>query len=338
VRRFLISVCLVVSGVFAAAGTGLAGTTPAPRHTKPAAHHRHRHHARSRHHRRRRHVHHRKHKRRIHRRKKARPVPAPSPPAVPTASTAGPIQHVVWILMENEDFGSIMGSSSAPYINSLANSYGLATDYSAISHPSLPNYIALTSGSTQGIADDSDPSSHPLNVPSIFSELASGASRSLEQDMTSNCAGGSAGEYAVRHNPEAYYTNLGSDCGNYDVPLGVAPDLSTRFTFVTPNLINDMHDGTISDGDKFLQAFVPALMATPQYQSGNTAIFITWDEGTGSSGNQVPCIVISPYTHGVKDATPYTHYSLLRTTEELLGLPLLGNAASATSMRGKFGF
>jgi phospholipase C len=338
VRRILISVCLVVSGVFATADTGLAGTAPAPthaRHAKPGTHHRRHHRARAHHHRRRRHVHHRKHKRRVHRRKKA---PTVRPPAVPTVSTGGPIQHVVWILMENEGFGSIIGSSSAPYINSLANTYGLASDYAAISHPSLPNYIALTSGSTQGIADDSDPSSHPLNVPSIFSELAAGASRSLEQDMTSNCAKGSAGEYAVRHNPEAYYTNLGTDCGNYDVPLGSVPDLSARFTFVTPNLINDMHDGTISDGDKFLQTFVPAAMATPQYLSGSTAIFITWDEGTGSGSNQVPCIVISPYTHGVKNATPYTHYSLLRTTEELLGLPLLGDAASATSMRGTFGF
>jgi phosphatidylinositol-3-phosphatase len=239
--------------------------------------------------------------------------------------------------MENEDYGAIIGSTSAPYINGLASTYGLAMDYSAISHPSLPNYIALTSGSDQGISDDSDPSSHPLNVPSIFSELPGGASRSLEQNMTSSCSRTNAGEYAVRHNPETYYTNLGADCSTYDVPLSSVPDLSARFTFVTPNLINDMHDGTIADGDNFLASFVPTLLATPQYQSGSTAIFITWDEGSGSS-NQVPCIVISPYTHAVKDSTPYTHYSLLRTTEELLGVPLLGNAASANSMRGKFGF
>jgi hypothetical protein len=239
--------------------------------------------------------------------------------------------------MENENLGSIIGSSSAPYINSLANAYGLATDYSAISHPSLPNYIALTSGSDQGITDDSDPSSHPLSVPSIFSQLTAGASRSLEQNMTASCGRSNAGEYAVRHNPETYYTNLGTDCANYDVPLGALPDTSARFTFVTPNLINDMHDGTIADGDSFLAAFVPELLATPQYRTGSTAIFITWDEGSDSS-NQVPCIVISPYTHGVKDATAYTHYSLLRTTEELLGLPLLANAATANSMRGKFGF
>ena len=248
------------------------------------------------------------------------------------------IQHVVWILMENQDYSSIVGSGSAPYINRLGNRYGLATHDSAISHPSLPNYIALTSGGDQGISDDSGPSSHRLNVPSIFSQLPGGASRSLEQGMPSRCAKDDSGEYAVRHNPETYYTNLGQACAHYDVPFGGAPDLSARFTFVTPNLINDMHDGSVSDGDRFLKAYVPALMATPQYRAGHTAIFITWDENAGAGGNQVPCIVISPYTHGVKDGTHYTHYSLLRTTEQLLGLRPLGNARSARSMLGKFGF
>jgi hypothetical protein len=247
------------------------------------------------------------------------------------------IQHVVWVLMENKDYSSVIGSGSAPYINGLARRYGLATNYSAISHPSLPNYIALTSGSDQGISDDSDPSSHPLNVPSIFSQLPGGASRSLEQGMPSHCARGDSGEYAVRHNPETYYTNLGQGCNRYDVPFGAKPDLSARFTFVTPNLINDMHDGSVGDGDRFLQGYVPALMATPQYRARNTVIFITWDENEGGGNNQVPCIVISPFTHTVKDGTRYTHYSLLRTTEALLGLPLLGNARSANSMTGKFG-
>ena len=252
--------------------------------------------------------------------------------------STGQIRHVVWVLMENQDYGSIIGSGSAPYINSLANTYGVATDYSAISHPSLPNYIGLTSGSDQGITDDGGPSSHALNVPSIFSQLPGGASQSLEEGMPSNCDTSDSGQYAVRHNPEAYYTNLGGACGSYDVPLGAVTDLTARFTLVTPNVTDDMHDGTISDGDNFLRGFVPKLMATPAYQSGTTAIFIVWDENSGSSGNQVPCIVISPYTHAVKDGTSYTHYSLLRTTEELLGLPLLANAATANSMAGKFGF
>jgi hypothetical protein len=256
----------------------------------------------------------------------------------PSATHRHKIQHVVWVLMENKDYSSVVGPGSAPYINRLARRYGLATDYSAISHPSLPNYIALTSGSDQGISDDSDPSSHRLNVPSIFSQLPGGGSRSLEQGMPSNCAKSDSGGYAVRHNPETYYTNLGQECRRDDVPFGAKPDLSARFTFVTPNLTNDMHDGSIGDGDRFLQSYVPALMATPQYRSGGTVIFIVWDENEGGSGNRVPCIVISPFTHGVRDGTRYSHYSLLRTTEALLGLPLLGHARSAAPMLGRFGF
>ena len=240
--------------------------------------------------------------------------------------------------MENKDYSSVIGSGAAPYINRLAHRYGLATDYSAISHPSLPNYIALTSGSTQGISDDSGPSSHWLGAPSIFSQLPHGASRSLEQNMPSNCAKDDAGGYAVRHNPEAYYTNLGQECSRYDVPFGAKPNLAARFTFITPNLTNDMHDGSIQDGNRFLQSYVPTLMATPQYRAGDTVIFLTWDENEGAGGNQVPCIVISPYTHGVRSGARYSHYSLLRTTESLLGLPLLGGARSAGSMRGAFGF
>jgi acid phosphatase len=155
--------------------------------------------------------------------------------------------------------------------------------------------------------------------------------------MPRNCARDDDGEYAVRHNPEVYYTNLGRDCTRYDVPLGAKPNLAARFTFVTPNLIDDMHDGSIADGDRFLRSYVPALMATSQYRAGDTVIFITWDENDGAGGNQVPCIVISPFTHGVRDHTRYTHYSLLRTTEELLRLPFLAGARSATSMVGKFG-
>jgi phosphatidylinositol-3-phosphatase len=230
------------------------------------------------------------------------------------------ISHVVWILMENKDYSSVIGSGAAPYINHLAHDYGLATRYSAISHPSLPNYIALTSGGTQGISDDC------------------GASRSLEQGMPSRCATNDSGNYAVRHNPEAYYTNVRRECSSSDVPFGAKPDLQARFTLVTPNLVDDMHDGSVADGNRFLQHYVPALMATPQYRARNTVIFIVWDENEGAGGNRVPCIVISPFTHGVRDSTSYSHYSLLRTTEALLGLPFLGGARSAHAMVGRFGF
>jgi hypothetical protein len=250
--------------------------------------------------------------------------------------------HVVWVVMENHSYDQIIGNtSSAPYINSLAQRYGSATNMQAESHPSLPNYIAMTSGSTQGITDDFEPSSHPLSVENIFHQLPGGRSRSLEESMPSNCYKVNSSPYAVRHNPEAYYTNLGSDCTSYDVPLGSAPDLSAAFTFITPNICHDMHtnscpgsaDPTLQ-GDQWLRGFVPKLLATPQYQAGNTVIFITWDEGRGS--NHIPTLVLSPTTSHVQPSTAFTHYSMLRTTEEMLGLPPIGGAVSAASMRAAF--
>ena len=267
---------------------------------------------------------------------------ATSPPSSRHGRPA--IRHVVWILMENKS-PDVLDSPGAPYLSGLARTYGYAADYRAIAHPSLPNYIALTSGSTHGVSHDwspgvpGQPMTYALDVPSIFSQLPGGRSRSLAESMSRNCERMNSFPYLVRHNPEVYYTNLGSDCSNYDVPFRPTPDLSAAFTFVAPNAINDMHNGTIQDGDTFLASFVPKLMATPQYRAGTTVIFITWDESEVDTGpNRVPLIVISPYTHRVVDNHAYTHYSLLRTTERLLGLPLLANARTAPSMIGRFGF
>jgi phosphatidylinositol-3-phosphatase len=242
-------------------------------------------------------------------------------------------------VFENHSYSQIIGSSSAPYINQLANDCGLATNFHAETHPSLPNYIAMTSGSTQGITDDGGPSSHPLNVPSIFSQLPGGGSRSLQQSMPLNCLRSNSGQYAVRHNPEAYYTNLGTDCATFDVPLASPPDISARFTFVTPNLCNDMHDCSVATGDAWLSTFLPTILSSSEYRSGSTAVFITWDEDNGSEGNRVATIVLSPTTPvGARSATAFNHYSMLRTTEELLGIDTyLGGAATAPSMLAPFG-
>jgi phosphatidylinositol-3-phosphatase len=255
------------------------------------------------------------------------------------------IRHVVLIVMENKS-PDLLDSAAVPYLSRLARTYGYATNYSAIAHPSLPNYIALTSGATHGVSHDWSPAtrsgqtmSYALDVPSIFSQLPGGRSRSLAETMTRNCERYNRFPYLVRHNPEVYYTNLGLECSKYDVPFGPKPDLRAAFTFIVPNAIDDMHNGTIQDGDRFLAAYIPKLMATPEYRSGTTVIFITWDESESDTGpNHVPLIVISPHTHRVVDGHAYSHYSLLRTTEQLLGLPPLANAREASSMVGRFGF
>jgi phosphatidylinositol-3-phosphatase len=245
----------------------------------------------------------------------------------------------VWIVFENKAYSDIIGSSAAPYLNRLADDCGLATNFTAETHPSLPNYIAMTSGSTQGITDDAGPASHPLNVPSIFSQLSGGRSRSLQESMPTNCLLTSSGDYAVRHNPMTYYTNVATDCARFDVPLGPTPDISAAFTFVTPNLCHDMHDCSVATGDAWLSNFLPMILSSPEYQSGSTAVFITWDEDDSSEGNHIPTLVISPTTQvGARSATAYNHYAMLRTTEELLGITTyLGAAATATSMRAAFG-
>jgi hypothetical protein len=215
-----------------------------------------------------------------------------------------------------------------------------------VTHPSLPNYLAATSGGTWGVVDDGPPSVHPLAVESIFGEAPSAAS--YEESMPSNCALESSGTYAVKHNPEAYYVRVRGACGSDNRPLGAvrsSPFLRAlnngtlpAFTFVTPNLCNDMHDCPAETGDRWLASWLPRITASRTYRAGRTVLFITWDENDGSSGNRVATIVVSPSTTpGTRSGLPFTHYSLLRTTEELLGLPRrLGLASRAPSMRSAF--
>ena len=170
--------------------------------------------------------------------------------------------------------------------------------------------------------------------------------------MPSNCDPANSGEYAVRHNPPPYYTTL-TNCSTNDVPYTqLATDLANNslpaFSFVTPNLIDDMHDGTVADGDTWLSHNLPVIFNSPEYQSGNTAVFVTWDEGEGGTSNDcatnttdigchVATLVISPSTApGTTSSVLFNHYSLLRTAEDLLNLPALGLAASNQSMASAF--
>jgi hypothetical protein len=244
-------------------------------------------------------------------------------------------RHVVWILLENAGY-SVVNSPAAPFLNRIATSCGLATDYLAISHPSLPNYIALTSGSTHGITDDGDPSTHLLGGPSIFTELH-GDWRALNESMPQNCDQVTAGSYAARHNPAVYYLAASTACRRDDVPLQWPLDLGAAFTFITPNICDDMHSCPVSVGDAWLARAVPTIIASTQYQSRSLVLFITFDENDSGATNQVPTYVIAPSVpRGVRVDTPLNHYSLLRATEAILAVPLLGAAQHARSMIGAF--
>jgi hypothetical protein len=243
--------------------------------------------------------------------------------------------HVVWILLENVGY-SVVSSPSAPYLNSLVAACGLATNDDAVSHPSLPNYIALTSGSTQGIIDDGEPSAHPLSVPSIFSQLGN-RWRALVESMPSSCDRVTSGSYAARHNPAVYYRSIAAACDRNDVPLSLPLNLSANFTFITPNICNDMHSCAVSVGDTWLRKMVPLILESPEYQSRSLVLFITFDENDSQASNRVPTLVIAPSVpSGERVAIAFTHYSLLRTTESLLHIGLLGGARSAHSMVAPF--
>jgi hypothetical protein len=250
---------------------------------------------------------------------------------------------VVWIWFENEDQSNIIGNNCCGYLTRLAKRYGSATRYYALGHYSADNYT----GATGGIPCCYDDSYRQLSNGSIFRQLPNGQSRSLEESMPSPCDTSNSREYAVRHNPEAYYVRtLGPDCAKYDIPYATAsiPDLSAKFTFVAPNLCHDAHDCSTATADRWLASEMPLFMHTPQYESGSTVIFVTFDEGssnvsegpTSPPNNHIPMIVVSPGSSG-RDGTQWTHYSLLATTEQIFGLPKLGGAASATTMCGHFG-
>jgi phosphatidylinositol-3-phosphatase len=263
--------------------------------------------------------------------------------------------HVVWIWMENHSYNEIVGSPEAPYINSIAGECGLATNSHNISHPSLPNYIAGTSGlGLSGISQfssDCRPSRKcSTAAQSIFAQVPNW--KAYEESMPSNCYGRNSGEYAVRHNPPPYYTKL-SGCATKDVPYTqLSGDLAggtlPAFSFVTPNLIDDMHDGTIAQGDEWLKANLPTILNSSEYQSGTTVVFVTWDEGEGGSSNEcatnttdvgchVATIVLSPSTApGTQSGTLFNHYSLLGSTEQLLGVSLLDEAGGANGMLAAF--
>jgi phosphatidylinositol-3-phosphatase len=252
---------------------------------------------------------------------------------------------VIWVIFENQP--PVVGASSAPTFNSLAAECGVATNYSGITHPSLPNYLALTGGSTFGVTDDEPPSSHPIAGESIFSQLGT-EWRSYQESMPSNCLQSNSGDYAVKHNPASYFTDVKSACDSQDVPMGtttsgafhdaVTGGTLPAFSLVTPNLCHDMHDCSVATGDAWLKPWMAQILASPTYAAGHTAVVITFDENDGSAGDLVSTIVIAPSViAGTQNGAVFNHYSLLRTTEELLGLPAtVGAAATATSMRDAF--
>jgi phosphatidylinositol-3-phosphatase len=276
------------------------------------------------------------------------PTPSPTPTAAPSPTSASGIpafRHIYVIILENKEYGSIVGSRAAPYLNSLIARYGSTTNFYAETHPSEPNYIALTSGGLQGTNSDG---TYNLAVPNLFDQIeASGRTwRLYAQAYPGNCyksyiadavvdGNGAAGDYVRKHNPAMSYTSISGDparCANITRLAGFDP-AAADFEMIIPNEINDMHSSSVAAGDAFLKAFVPQIVDSSAF--GGSVVFITWDEGdtNAKGGGHIATIVLSPgMTPGARFDGPCTHYSILRTMEEAWGLPLLGEAGTASTI------
>ena len=220
-----------------------------------------------------------------------------------------------------------------PYVSELAGRYAVATNYHAVAHPSLPNYLALTSGSTFGISDDGY---HRLPAGGIGAQLtARGISwRAYMEAMTQGCLTNTSG-YAVRHDPFAYY---GERCPSNVVPLtsatldaDLAGGSTPYFVWITPDLCHDGHDCDGGAADSYLAGLVPKILASCAWQK-HGLLLIVWDEDDGNSGNRVALLVVAPKLSQHQTAQPHDHYSLLATVEDRLGLPRLGQTQGAAPL------
>ncbi len=272
------------------------------------------------------------------------PTVAPTPTPVPTPTpTPGAINHVVVVWLENEEASAIT-ASSMPYLYGLSTTYGRADQFYGVSHPSLPNYLAFWSGSTQGVTDDG---TYNLTAASLSSQMAAAGRswRTYAQDypstgcnLGSTYSGGAdgpgvAGTYARKHNPAMSFTSVSgspTQCASIQ-PLANF-DAGVNVAFVVPNLCNDAHDCSLLTADTFLKGFVPKVTGAADW--AHTLLVISFDEGSTSTngGGRIFTTVMRPGLSGVVSTITHNHYSLLRTIENLNGLPCLANACSANSL------
>lgn len=265
---------------------------------------------------------------------------APTQPMVPNARSAAAIttKYVQLVIFENESYDDVIGSPQAPYITGLSKTWANMTQSFAITHPSEPNYLALFSGSTQGVSSDQCPVS--FSVQSLGSELLkakisfTGYAESMPYNGYTGCMAvpdtlPSGWLYMRKHVPWPDFTKIpGSVSIVYPGPLKKPPSL---FTWITPNMCNDMHDCAISTGDKWAKKNLPKLIAWDQANNG--VLILTFDENDGSPGNQIPTILIGNVNPGQYSQT-INHYSVLRTIEDIFGLKHLGESGSATPIMG----
>lgn len=271
--------------------------------------------------------------------------PVSTPGLVPTSGSVPSFKHVYLIVLENRPYGDVIGDSDAPTINALAAQGALATNYHAVGRPSQPNYIAIVSGSTQGVADDG---LHVVDAPNLADQLeAKGLSWAVSaENLPTGCfagqtaSGGSdgAGNYARKHEPFISFTQVSGNadrCGTHIHDLSAFDPAAANFQLIVPNLCHDAHDCPLRVADQWLAGFAPKILDSAAFKDGGV-LFVTFDEADGVT-DQIPMIAMGT---GVRAGTTWgdrrNHYAWLRTVQDAWGLACLANSCDAGNLAGLF--
>ncbi len=231
-----------------------------------------------------------------------------------------------------------------PWVARLARRYGYTTGYHGVTHPSLPNYLAIAGGDTFGVTDDADPSAHPIRRPTVFGRAvrAGRTATTYAEGMTSRCQTTSAGRYAVKHNPWTYFTKERGMCRRNDVPLrrlsrdvdaGTLPNVGLAI----PDMCHDGHDCPLSVTNRWMRRHVGDVLDGPDFASGHLAVVITADEDDNSHGNRVLTVVANPQISHQVVSRRMTHYALSRSYADVAGVAPLRHARTARSLVRAFG-
>jgi hypothetical protein len=263
-------------------------------------------------------------------------------PAVTLPPLTGPglaNARVAVLVMENHELSAVLGNAKAPYLNRLAHDYAYATQWYGIRHPSLPNYLAMIGGSTFGVTNDCTDCNQGATSLADQLEGRGLAWKAYLEGVPRPChTGSSAGRYAKKHNPFAYFTGITSNparCARM-VPFDqLAADENAgslpRFSFITPDLCNDTHDCSVDVGDAFLARTVPPLLDA---LGPDGLLIVTYDEGDSdkgccrlaAGGNVLTVFAGGLAARGVRIDSPLDHFSMLRAVEDLFGLDHLRDA------------
>src|SRR5215469_292038 len=236
-------------------------------------------------------------------------------------------RHTVVVMFENHPYDEVIGNSQAPYINMLAREGALFTSSYAVSHPSEPNYLALLSGSTQGVASDQCPTT--LHAPNLAADLIAagltfvGYSEGLPAAGSQTCG---VGGYARKHVPWTDFSNIPRSVNRpfstFPTDYSMLPDVS----FVIPDLCHDMHDCPVGTGDAWLRQHLGGYARWAM--THDSLLIVTWDEDDGFHSNHIATIFVGQQVKPGRYRIPINHYNVLRTIEQAYGLPYRGQAAT----------